>query len=385
MPSRLLFRASLPLVPALLLVAGAPGVEAQGTWRVRSGDALSVIAERFGVSVDEIRAWNSLQGDVIFVGQELRVGADEPPGDDDGARDGRYEVESGDTLSGIALRFGVTVDQLAEWNPDLDGDRIRVGQELRVGPGRRRVVHAIQPGENATQIGARYGVTLRDLREWNPGRDLDRIRVGRSLVVFTEEPESQSLSIGAPYDGRLARAVRLRRHPAYVIRDGDRAWATQETAQWIVEAFDALRAAHPRAPKVRVHDISLREGGYMSGHRSHQTGRDVDLSYYQRSCRGIACPMWRMPPEQLDVERQWALLEHWLRRSQVEAIFIDYRLQARLYRHAREQGATRQELHRWFQYPRGRTHPLGIIRHYPQHDDHLHVRFVCPDTDPDCR
>lgn len=95
--------------------------------------------------------------------------------------------------------------------------------------------------------------------------------------------------------------------------------------------------------------------------------------------------MWRLPPEQLDVARQWTLLEHWLRHDRVEAIFIDYRLQAELYRHAREEGASREELHRWFQYPRGRTHPLGIIRHYPQHDDHLHVRFACHESDADCR
>ena len=298
---------------------------------------------------------------------------------------GIYTVQGGDTLSAVAARFGVSFDQIREQNPEIDPDRIRVGQEIRLGEARRRIEHEIRPGENATRIAERYGVTLASLREWNPRVDLDRIRIGRKLVVFTDEPESVSESIGSPARGRLARAVQVRPHAAYVVRDRDKAWATHETARWLADAFDAVLVAHPRSPKVRVHDISNREGGFMHGHRSHQSGRDVDLSYYQRFCGDEACPMWRLPPEQLDVARQWTLLEHWLRRERVEAIFIDYRLQAELFRHAREQGATREELHRWFQYPRGRTHPLGIIRHFPQHDDHLHVRFACHDSDTECR
>lgn len=363
-----------------LLAALPRGARAQHTWRVRAGDALSLIAQRFGVTVDELREWNELEDDTIFVGQELQVAPAEPR-----SVGSSYVVEAGDTLSAIALRFGVSIEQIGEWNPDIDPDRIRVGDEIRVGPGRRRIEHVVQAGDTASAIARRYGVALRDLREWNERIDLDRIRIGRRLVVFTDEPESRSQAVGAPYDGRLEHAVRLPPHPGYVIRDRDRAWATEETARWIVEAFDAVRTRFPRAPRVRVHDISLREGGFMHGHRSHQTGRDVDLSYYQRNCGNRACPVWRLPPEQLDVERQWALLRHWLERDQVEAIFMDYRLQAPLYRHAREQGATRAQLHRWFQYPRGRNSPLGIIRHYPQHDDHLHVRFVCPESDAECR
>ncbi len=374
-----LYRSALVAGALAVSLLGRGGVaSAQRTWRVRAGDALSVIAERFGVTVEQLREWNEIDGDRIFVGQELRVRGD-------AAALQSYTIAPGDTASAIALRFGVTVEQIVEWNDGLDPDRIRVGDEIRVGPARRRVEHQVQAGETASGIAARYGVTLADLGEWNPRANIDRIRAGRALVVFTDEPESASQSIGAPYAGRLDSAVRLDGHRAYVIRDRDRAWATAETARWIVEGFDAVLSAHPDAPRVRVHDISLREGGSMHGHRSHQTGRDVDASYYQRGCGGRPCPMWRLPPEQLDAERQWTLFRYWLDKDWVEAIFVDYRLQAVLYRHARERGATQAELHRWFQYPRGRDYPLGIIRHFPQHDDHYHVRFVCPESDPDCR
>ena len=79
------------------------------------------------------------------------------------------------------------------------------------------------------------------------------------------------------------------------------------------------------------------------------------------------------------------LFQSWLENDRVEAIFLDYSLQEPLYREARRRGASREELSQWIQYPRGRTHPLGIVRHYPRHRDHAHVRFVCPDTDESCR
>lgn len=379
MPSFLRHRALLACAAASLCWGTASSGAAQGTWRVQAGDALSLVAERFQVSVEELREWNELRNDRIFVGQELVVEPEPRPAP------GAYVVQPGDTLSAIALRLGTTVQELCEHNPDLDPDRIRVGQELRAGSAARRVEHTVQRGENLSRIAARYGVTVRDLREWNPRLQANLLRAGRTLTVFTEQPESRSVSVGAPYAGRLENAVQLRRHSFYVIRDRDKAWATQETADWIIEAFDEVRRRHPDAPKVRVHDLSNRRGGRMRGHRSHQSGRDLDISYYQRYCGDIPCPMWNLPTEQLDVAKQWTLFEHWLRNDRIEAIFVDYALQRVLYRHAREQGAGRAELRRWFQYPNGPTHPNGLIRHYPRHRDHAHVRFVCPDSDPDCR
>src|SRR5690606_20902798 len=126
-----------------------------------------------------------------------------------------------------------------------------------------------------------------------------------------------------------------------------------------------------------------REGGPIIHHRSHQSGRDVDMSYFFRRCGGV-CRMGNINAQLLDVAPQWTLFKAWLERGVVEAIFMDYDLQAPLYEYARAQGATRSQLHRWFQYPRGPHYPLGKIRHFPKHRDHAHVRFICPETDEEC-
>jgi len=170
-----------------------------------------------------------------------------------------------------------------------------------------------------------------------------------------------------------------------VVRTPARAYGTEETARWVVAAFDAVNTKFKHTKVVRVHDISDRNGGKLRDHKSHQNGRDADISYYQEKCGSNGCPFEHFRSSGLDVARQWTLLEHWLRNGQAEMIFIDYRLQAKLYRYARRRGATKAQLDQWIQYPRGKYEPEGVIRHYRNHADHLHVRFVCPYSDLKCR
>ena len=296
-----------------------------------------------------------------------------------------YTVASGDTLSDIAVRFGVTVDDLVRWNAGLSPDRIRSGQRVRVDNGLRRVTHAVRPGEALSHVALRYEVRVEDILGWNAGLDRDRVRVGRELVIYTPVPESRSLSIGAPQAGRLEHGRPLPRHPAFFVRTPSRAYGTDETVRWIIEAFDAVRRADPDAPRLEVHDLSFRRGGPIHGHHSHESGRDADLAYYQRQCSDRLCRFRRIGPDDLDVERTWRLLHHWLVHDRVEAIFIDHDLQRALHAHARREGVSSRDLSRWFQYPRPAENRYGVIRHHPRHADHMHVRFVCPESDPDCR
>jgi murein endopeptidase len=231
---------------------------------------------------------------------------------------------------------------------------------------------------------ARYDVVLGELKRWNPRLNPDRVRAGQVLLVYTAQPLSRSVSVGSPTQGRLLDPERLPPHAGYLVRERERAWGTLETVQSIVQAFDAMRRRDPAAPRVKIHDLSLKHGGAMTDHHSHQSGRDVDIAYYQRECTGSVCEFRKIGPTEIDAERTWGLLRHWLEKDSTEAIFIDYALQAPLYRAARAAGASASELRKWFQYPSGPTHPLGVVRHFPRHADHMHVRFVCPETDPDC-
>ena len=196
--------------------------------------------------------------------------------------------------------------------------------------------------------------------------------------------DSASESIGTPHRGRLVRGIQLIEHPGYRVRREKRAYVTAETAAWLSDGFDALLRADPAAPALLVLDASAEGGGRLSGHRSHQSGRDVDMAYFKRGCRRLCRPK-KLSAHSLDGERQWRLLGHFLENRQVEFVFVDYVLQGPLYRAAQAAGATAGELRRWFQYPRGKHFPGGLIRHVPNHQDHVHVRFVCPVGDPQCK
>lgn len=401
---------------------------------VRSGDVLGAIAAREGVTVAEIKRWNGLEGDFIRVGQRLIVEGAKPPertqvGSEDGidwtppfdyaeksqpieesrskpvaARDPRtavavraeaeqpskkqgrrYTVQKGDTLTGIALRHDTTVEELTKANPGLRPTRIYPGQTIDVGEPRPQVVFRLERGDSLASAARRYGVSSKDMLRWNERLGTQSPRAGTAIRIYSRAPVSASEAIGPTNRGRLESPERLPAHRGYVIRTPARAYGTEETIRWVVDAFDAVDRKFRNTKVVRVHDISDRDGGPLRDHKSHQNGRDADISYYQEKCGVNGCRFAEFRSSELDVARQWALLEHWLRNGQAEMIFIDYRLQAKLYKYAKRKGVSKSKLDRWIQYPRGRYEPRGIIRHFPNHEDHLHVRFVCPYSDLKCR
>lgn len=372
---------------------GASGSVRQRRHEVAAGECLSAIASRYDVSVEQLLEWNSLDDpDHVRQGQSLVVGSGPRPVQRPRERPAHegpvYTVRRGDSLRRIARREDTTLAVLTRLNPHVDPERIRVGEELNlpIPDGRHRIDYRVRTGDTLQHLATRHRVTIREIRRWNGTlRRRSRLRNGETVRIWSIVPESTSASVGSPNSGSLAHAERLPPHPGYVIRDNARAFGTLETILWIQDAFDAVRERHERFPRLELHDISRRRGGFLRGHRSHQSGRDLDVAVYQNRCRNNVCGFHRVSPANLDAARTYSLFEHWLRRGRVEAIFLDYSLQRPLYEEARRRGATREQLTRWFQYPRGRESSGGIIRHYPRHRDHAHVRFVCHDTDEECR
>ncbi len=142
-------------------------------------------------------------------------------------------VESGDSLSKIAARHHVPVDVLRSSN-DLDGDMIRVGQKLRlprdeqmlVDPlyaqaalelqtlqsgliASQRISHRVLPGESLSVIAQRYHVSVKDLQRWNGISDPGKLRAGKNIIVFHSPAQ-------APATGGTVQ---------YMVQHGDSLWA----------------------------------------------------------------------------------------------------------------------------------------------------------------
>ena len=93
-------------------------------YTVKAGDSLWLIAQRYGTTVSAIRQANGLTGDVIRIGQTLRIPVSQGPYVE-------YTVRAGDTLWELSRRYGTTVEAIRQVN-GLTGDMLQVGQTLRI-------------------------------------------------------------------------------------------------------------------------------------------------------------------------------------------------------------------------------------------------------------
>ena len=117
---------------------------------VKKGESLNKISSSYGVTTDELVAWNSLETNNVIVGQKLRVNAPDSGSNTTVAaheiakqektkkaeKDLKlvyYTVKPGDTLWKIAQHYeGITIDQLKEWNKLSGKAGLKVGQKIKV-------------------------------------------------------------------------------------------------------------------------------------------------------------------------------------------------------------------------------------------------------------
>ena len=157
---------------------------------VKSGDTLTEIAGRYGTTVSQIKSWNGLRGDTIYVGQRIKVGttttttsssssssvassssssgsSSSSSASTSGTKT-KYTVKRGDTLTGIASHYGVSTSDVQKWNHIRNPSDIMAGQSLVLyirdsGWTKYTVVR----GDSLGAIATRYHCTVSDLREWN--------------------------------------------------------------------------------------------------------------------------------------------------------------------------------------------------------------------------
>jgi membrane-bound lytic murein transglycosylase D len=145
-------------------------------------------------------------------------------------------VEPGDSLSKISARHHVPVSVLRTSN-DINGDLIRVGQKLRLPRDSQmlvdplyaeaamelqqlqsgliaadRVTHRVRPGESLSVIARRYRVSVKDLQRWNNISDPRKLRAGARITVFHSPAKKQ------PSQGTVQ----------YVVRRGDSLWSIEQ-------------------------------------------------------------------------------------------------------------------------------------------------------------
>ncbi len=228
------------------------------------------------------------------------------------------------------------------------------------------------------------------MEESTAGAKMAAVPLQTSFFTFFTRPFAQAFGF---YDqGSLDQPDALPNEgDAYlkVFRARRRQFGTLDLTSLIASSAKSLRQDFPAAERIQVGDLSDRDGGPAGGHASHQNGLDADIVFLKKNHR-------EMNPDDsgsnatgfdedfvdakgrvsanFDVEGNWRLIQLMASSARVDRIFIDYRLKRKFCEYAVEKGMRKD----W-----GET--LRKLRHWANHQDHFHVRLLCPPKSAKCR
>lgn len=169
------------------------------TYIVKKGDSLYSIARKYNTTVDEIKRYNNLTSNLLNIGDKIVIPCNvENDYKDDNNNYVSYIVEKGDTLYGIAKKFGTTVDRIKELN-NLLNNTLNIGDVLIVddktgvssilecyGSGEYEDLnyfnYVVVKGDNLYDLARKYGTSVDELKRIN-GLTSNNLSVGQILKI----------------------------------------------------------------------------------------------------------------------------------------------------------------------------------------------------------
>ena len=154
---------------------------------VKRGDNLTRIALWYNTTVENLVRLNNIQNpDLIYVGQRLLISVSDDPNK---SKEVKYTVKRGDTLSKIANRYGITVNEIVSLNNIQNPNLIYVGQQLRIPLDNsinqmQNVYYRVQRGDRLWRIAKRYRTTVSNIARLNGIRNPNLIFVGQILRIY---------------------------------------------------------------------------------------------------------------------------------------------------------------------------------------------------------
>ena len=163
------------------------------TYTVKAGDTLWKIANAYGITVAELQAANNLSGTEIYIGQNLVI-----PEKQDSSNQQQitiYTVKAGDSLWKIANQFNVSIDSIRQEN-QLSGDMIYIGQKLKIttntpnetpkAPEENTITYEtyeIKSGDNIWDLSIRFGIPMAELLKVNNLTTNSMLYIGQKIKI----------------------------------------------------------------------------------------------------------------------------------------------------------------------------------------------------------
>lgn len=175
--------------------------------KIRRGETLGLIAAKYGVSVNQLRDWNNISGNKIMAGRNLRIYSEgstnyvvsnEKTNTITKNNLYKYKVKRGDSLGEIADKFGVSTGQIKKWN-NLSSNKIIAGKTLKIynsttsssyGDNTTKNTsnvnyYKIKPGDSIGQIAEKYRVKVSDIQRWN-NISGNKIIAGSTIKIYSD-------------------------------------------------------------------------------------------------------------------------------------------------------------------------------------------------------
>lgn len=149
------------VVDAILEYIGY-SVEQENVYTVKSGDSLWSIAKKFNTTVDDLKKANNLTSNSLSIGQKLVI-----PGQKESTSNNVYTVQKGDSLYSIARKYNVDVNALKQAN-NLSSNLLSIGQVLIIPTGTEDyILYKVVSGDSLYSIAKKYGITMQEIMDFN--------------------------------------------------------------------------------------------------------------------------------------------------------------------------------------------------------------------------
>jgi len=156
-------------------------VEQTLTYYVVKGDTLYGIANKYDTTVDELMKLNNLTSNTLSIGQQLLIPTVEVKTDS-------YMVKKGDTLYGIANKYNITVDELKKLN-NLVSNNLSIGQVLllpTLEEEQNTTSYTVKPGDTLYSIAREFNTTIDEIKDYNT-LTTNILSVGQRLQIPTSQ------------------------------------------------------------------------------------------------------------------------------------------------------------------------------------------------------
>lgn len=177
--STLLEVGQLIKIPTLFAGMEEPKVNTPVVHKVKKGESLSVIAQRYGRTPAQFKAYNNLDSSLLAIGQSLKIPSANYVAP---KKPSTHTVQKGQSLSLIAKQYGTTTQQLIAYN-HLNSSSLAIGQKLKIPTSKiLETTHKVRKGESLSVIAKRYGTTTNAIVSLNKLRSKS-LAVGQVLTI----------------------------------------------------------------------------------------------------------------------------------------------------------------------------------------------------------